>query len=217
MPIRRNPVDEARRHARRQLDDLIRDLRDARHAAGLSQRRVAAAMGVSPQLVSWWESGGGTPDQVQAAAWGATLGLDVPVRSFLAGSPLRDAPQLRVLARCRPFLGNQWRWDTEVRVSPDPRDRRAVDAVLERDGMSIGVEVISRLTDAQAQVRAAIQKRDAADLDRMLLILGNTRYNRAAVRAAQPTLGPTFPVLGRAALRTIRHGYLPPIDGLAFV
>ncbi len=217
MPVRRDPVKEARRRGQWQVGELIRDLRAARLAAGLSQRRVARALGISHQLVSQWERGTGMPDPVRAVMWGGAVGLDVTLRSFPGGSPLRDAGQLRVLARARDRIGGRWSWRTEEPVSQDPRDRRAVDAVIRHNGHSIGLEIITRLTDAQAQVRAALLKQHAAGLDRMLLVLADSRHNRAAVAAARPTLTPAFPLQPRPTLRALQEGRLPASNGLLFV
>ncbi len=217
MSVRRDPMSEARRRGQWQLGELVRDLRAARLATGLSQRRVARALAVSHQLVSQWERGVGMPDPVRAVMWGSAVGLDVTFRSFLGGSPLRDAGQLRVLARARVRIGERWSWRTEAPVSRDPRDRRAVDAVIRRAGRSVGLEIITRLTDAQAQVRAALLKQQAAGLDRMVLILADSRHNRAAVAAATPTLTPAFPLRPRLVLRALQQGHVPASNGLVFV
>jgi transcriptional regulator with XRE-family HTH domain len=217
MGTRRNLIQEADRHARRQVDDVVRVLLDARRAAGLSQEAVATAIGVTHQLVSVWERGVVMPDPVQFAKWGAVVGRDVNLRAFAAGSPLRDAGQLKVLARARIAIGEQWSWQTEVPVSSNSLDRRAIDAVIGHGERRIGVEIITRLTDAQAQVRAAQLKQEAAGLDRMILVFANTRHNREALRAAAPTLLPAFPVARRAILADLRAGRLPAGNGVVFV
>jgi transcriptional regulator with XRE-family HTH domain len=215
--VRRTTIDEAGRRARRQLDEVIRDLRDARLAAGLPQVAVAQALRVSRQAVSLWESGDGAGYTVQLARWGAAVGLDVSIRTFVAGSPLRDAGQLRVLRRARSAIGERWVWRTEVPVSNDPRDRRAFDAVLWEGRFRIGLEVITRLTDAQAQTRAALLKQEVAGLDRMVLVLAQTRRNRAALASASPTLMPSFPMTPRAVLGALRAGRRPAANGIVLV
>lgn len=216
MPGRWNRVDEASRRAHRQLQELLRDLRAAREAAGLSQAAVAGAIGRSRALIAHWERGTVSPDPLQLARWGAAVGLDVPIRAFPAGSPLRDAGQLRLIARARVAIGEGWRWRTEVPVSDDPRDRRAFDVVLMSAAGRIGLEAITRLIDAQAQVRAVILKQEAAELERMVLVLANTRHNRAAVADAAPTLAAAFPTSPRDVQRTLRNGQLPTANGLFF-
>jgi 4-hydroxy-L-threonine phosphate dehydrogenase PdxA len=114
------------------------------------------------------------------------------------------------------MIGGHWMWRTEVPVSTDPRDRRALDIVLAGDAGSIGLEALTRLTDAQAQIRAAILKQEAARLDRILLVLADTRHNRAAVVDAAPSLGGAFPALPREVLRALRTGQLPAANGVLF-
>jgi hypothetical protein len=99
-------------------------------------------------------------------------------------------------------------------VSTDPRDRRALDVVLAGSAGSIGLEATTRLTDAQAQIRAAILKQKAARLDRILLVLADTRHNRAAVVDAAPSLDGAFPASPREVLRALRAGALPPANGI---
>jgi transcriptional regulator with XRE-family HTH domain len=217
VPGRWNRVDEASRRAHRQLLELLRDLRAAREAAGLSQAAVAGAIGRSRALVAHWERGTVRADAIQLARWGAVVGLDVSVRAFPGGAPLRDAGQLRLLARARTAIAGDWRWRTEVPVSRDPRDRRAFDAVLGTAAGTIGLEAITRLTDAQAQVRAALLKQTAAGLDRMVLVLAQTRHNRAAVADGAPTILGSFPASPREVMRALRDGELPKENGIVLV
>ena len=217
MPAQPIRVAEASRGARRRLQDVLADLRAARRAAGLSQATLAAALGASRQLITEWESSHILPDPIQLAEWGAMVGLEVSIRSFPAGSPLRDAGQLRLMARARGVLGEQFAWRTEVPVSDDPRDRRAFDAVLSGGAGRIGLEAITRLTDAQGQVRAATLKQAVARLERVVLVLAETRHNRAAVLDAAPTLQPAFPITAREVLRAIRAGRLPRGNGIVLL
>jgi transcriptional regulator with XRE-family HTH domain len=217
MPKREYRVDEASRRARRQLGELLRDLRAARRAAGLSQAAVAAALGNSRQLMTEWERALRIPNPIELVCWGAALGLEVSLRAYPAGSPLRDAGQLRLLARARAAIGEGWAWRTEVPVSADPHDRRAFDAVLSSSVGSIGLEAITRLTDAQAQVRAVTLKQEAAGLERMVLVLAETRYNRGAVADAAPTLLGAFPASSREVLRALREGRTPSANGIVLV
>jgi transcriptional regulator with XRE-family HTH domain len=142
---RQSVVDEAARRARYQLAEVIRDLRARRLMCGQSISAVAAAIGCSRQLLGKWERGTLIPGLGNLAVWGAVLGLDIPIRTFDAGSPMRDAGQLRLLARARGTISAPWRWRTEVPVAADYRERRAVDAVLSRPEGNIGLEADSCL------------------------------------------------------------------------
>ncbi len=185
--------------------------------AGLSLGIVAAQLGCSRQLVAKWESDRHVPTSVRLAEWGAVLGLDIPIRAFDAGSPLRDAGHLRLLARARKAIGRLWNWRTEVPVTDDPRDRRAIDAVISNPSGLIGLEAITHMTDAQAHVRGAVQKQQALHLDRMILVLADSRHNRAAVKEAAPTLRPAFELGTREVLRALRAGRLPAANGVLLV
>lgn len=218
MPIRRDPIEEAARRARQQVAQVLADLRNARRNAGLSQAAMASALGCSRQLVGAIERGkledvGCT----QLARMGAVVGLDVPIRAFPAGSPLRDAAQLRLLGRFRASVGQIWTWRTEMPVTANPLDRRAVDAVLVRGPHRVGVEAVTRFLDAQAQIRPVLLKQEAAGLERMVLVLADTRHNRAALADGEATISPAFPLRHRALMRDLRVGRLPAANGLVLM
>ena len=218
MPIRRNPVDEAVRRARQQVELVVADVRRARLHAGLSQAAVARSVGCSRQLIGAVEAGR-LEDLgcVQVARIGAAVGLDVTVRAYSSGSPLRDGAQLRLLQRFKSLIGQTWMWQAEAPVSSDPLERRAIDALLVRDGQRIGVEAVTRLLDVQAQVRAITLKQDAAGLGRMVLVLADTRHNRAALIDGAPTLSPAFPLPARTVLRDLASGRVPRANGVILI
>lgn len=213
MGVRIDPIVEAERAGRRQLDDLIRELRLQRILGGYAQRTVANAIGSSRQLLADWERGVIVPGVVSLIRWGAAVGLDVQLRAFTSGSKLRDRGQLRLLDRAHRATGN-WTWRTEVPASSDPADRRAIDAVLSNASGRVGMEAITRFGDAQAHVRAAILKQQSASLDRFILLLADSRHNRKAVRDAAPTLLPAFPLSGRRLLADLRGGRLPSANSV---
>lgn len=214
MGTRRNPVDEAARHADRQLRAARDDLRNARLAAGLSQRSVGRAVGRSRQEIGAIERGELVDiGLVQLARLAAAVGLDVPIRTFAGGSPLRDAAQLSLLERFRVAIGPSLPWRTEVPVSRDPLDRRAFDAVLALGRTSVGVEAITRLTDLQAQIRAITLKQATAGFASVVLVLADTRHNRRAVHDGETTLGAAFPLPPRIVLAALRAGTPPSGNG----
>lgn len=214
MPARVSHVEEAARRAQRQLDEVVSELRSARMAAGLSQATVAHAAGCSQQLIAAFESRLVDPRLVQLARWGAVVGLDIPIRTFASGRRLRDAGQLRLLARFRESVGDLWTWHTEVPVGADPRDRRAIDAVLSRGDVRIGAEAIVRLTDSQSETRRIVLKLHASGLTRMVLVLAKTRHNALSLSGGAPTLLPAFPLSSRDTMRALRAGVAPEANGV---
>lgn len=217
MAIRRSPITEAGRRGADAVDAVVRDIRLARLEAGLTQARVAAVAGISrPQLASL-ECGRRTPTIELLARLAAVVGLELSLRVFPGGAPLRDAGQLRLLARFVDLVGNGWQSRAEVPVSADPRDRRAFDLVLTTGSQRVAVEAVSRLVAADSQVRRIMLKANVARVDAVLLVLADTRHNRDASAAAAPTLRASFPLDPRSAMRALRAGHAPTANGIVFV
>jgi transcriptional regulator with XRE-family HTH domain len=209
-------VNEAERRARRQAAEAIEGLRHARLAAGIRQAAVARALGVSRQLISTWELGRLHPDLIQLARWGAIPGRDVRLSVYAAGSPLRDAAHISLIARARTTITGPWTWHTEVPVTAEALDRRAFDVVLTGNGVRVGLELITRFVDAQAQIRQANVKLEAGGLDRIILALADTARNRETVRAAAPYVTDSYPRDSRTVLAALRAGQPPSANGLIF-
>lgn len=218
MPVRRDPLDDAGRRARYQLERAVDEIRLRRIGAGVSQRRLAQVLKCSRQLIGAMEAGQLQDiGAVQLARMAAAVGLDMPIRTYASGSALRDAAQLRLLGRFRATIGEAWTWHTEVPVSSRTDDRRTIDAVLVRASRRVGIEALTRLTDAQDQVRSFLLKQQAAGLEYMVLVLADTRHNRRALNDASPTLLPAFPCASRSALRDLRAGRVPATNGVVLV
>ena len=179
---------------------------------------MAARLGCSRQLIGAIEAGQlEDVGCIQLARIGAVVGVDIPIRAFPAGSPLRDAAQLRLLERFRDSIGEAWTWRTEVPVSANPLDRRAIDAVLVRAPHRVGIEAVTRILDAQAQTRPILLKQEAAGLQRMVLVLASTRHNRIALVEGAQTLNPAFPLPHRSLMRDLKRGQLPPANGIVLI
>jgi hypothetical protein len=99
---------------------------------------------------------------------------------------------------------------------PIPGDQRAIDLVLDGPGVSVAVECISRLEDAQSTERRARLKQRDAGLGCLILVLADTRHNRQTVAVAT-TLRASFPAPARDVLRALRRGDPPPGDAILFV
>jgi transcriptional regulator with XRE-family HTH domain len=213
MPATERRRDRANRLADRALGEAARELRLARLSAGLSQEQVAASVGVSHSTVSRLERGGvGEASIRQLARVGVVLGLDLSVRFYPGGDAIRDAGHLALLGRLRSRLSPAIRWRTEVPL-PITGDARAWDAVIAKDGWSIGVEAETRLRDTQAVMRRTELKVRDGGLDGLILLLADTRSNRSAVRVGAAEFG-RFTVSQRDALRELGQGRAPGGDAL---
>lgn len=175
--------------------DLIR----ARRASGLSRAEVGKACGLSRTGVQRLESGTRRSTVPELAAYGAAVGLDVRLRAYPAGDPIRDAGQQRLLERLRVRLHPSLRWSTEVPLSIEG-DLRAWDAVIRGAGWRLAVEAETVLDDLQALERKlSLKQRDGGEAH-VLLLVADTDRNRRALRAASGA----FPGFARDARRTLR-------------
>ena len=137
MALRERRMDRGRRLARRALIAIGEELRDARLLAGLTQGAVGHLVGLSHSQISRIERGLVPGVSFQTLAMiGSVLGLDIPLRAYPNGDPVRDAAQLALLARFRALLPRSLRHRTEVPLGI-PGDRRAWDDVIDGPGWSL--------------------------------------------------------------------------------
>jgi transcriptional regulator with XRE-family HTH domain len=215
MTTRDRRLDRAHRNVRRGLIAMGDELRNARISAGLTQQTLGAAVGVSHSTISRIEAGrAGRVSYAQLVAVAAVLGLDLPLRAYPAGDPIRDVAQLELLERLRRRLAPACRWRTEVPLDLQG-DLRAWDAVIGIGGKHLAVEAETRLRDVQAVTRRIALKARDGRIDVVLLLVADTRNNRYVLRLARPELAEMFPVRGASALRDLASGR--PIAASAIV
>lgn len=213
MGGRERAVDIGAARARDTLARLAAEARTTRLAAGLSQRDLGEAIGLSRSQVSRIERGL-SPELtiVVASRLFAVLGMNLSVRAYPAGDPIRDAAHAVLLERLHARCHRSFRWATEVPF-PKPGDLRAWDATATATATApvirIGIEAETRIRDGQAlDRRLALKKRDGG-MDRMILLVASTRANHAALRAYGDILRNRFPVDGRRALELLGAGADP--------
>src|SRR3990170_8338291 len=209
MGSRERAVDIGAARARDILARLMTEARTARLGAGLGQEDVAAALGISRSQYSRMERGL-SPDLSidRAAPLFAVLGHELSVRTFPAGDPIRDVAHAALLERLHARCHRSFRWRTEVPL-PIPGDKRAWDATAVCPTCRIGVEAETRLRDIQAlDRRLALKERDGG-MDRLVLLVLDTRSNREVIRAHGDILAGRFPVNGRRALELLGVGADP--------
>jgi transcriptional regulator with XRE-family HTH domain len=179
----------------------------------MSQAVVAGAAGISRARYGRIERGLVAELSVRdLARLGAVLGLDLGVRLFPAGAPLRDAAQVRKLAQLISLARRPLRCRTEVGLprTTEHVELRSWDAVLDDGSDRMTVEVEMRLHDAQALERRVNLKRGDDPAGRFMLVVADTNRNRS-VLAEQPNLFPDLPRLVPAIVRAaLLAGHLPP-------
>lgn len=209
MASKERAVDRGTRIGRRFLVTCGADIRNARVAAGLSLEDVGRAVKLSYSQVGRIEraehpSAGIT----QLAQIGSVVGLDLGVRFYPGGSPLRDAAHIALLERFRHRLSPELTFRTEVPL-PGRGEQRAWDGMVFGAGDPSGVEAETRLHDVQAlERRVALKARDGG-VSRVILVVAATRGNRLAIREAAASLEGAFPIPGRVALQALATGRDP--------
>ena len=172
-------IARAERRTRAGLVRLGEELAFARKVAGLTLAQVTAVTGISESELSRMERGAAprvTFDAFSRAA--AAVGAEVWFRSYPGGEPVRDIAHIRLSDALRALLGPGF-VRAEVPIG-DPRDLRAWDlTVADVTGATCGIEFETRFLDAQDQLRRLTRKMADGGLDRVLLVIADTRANRA--------------------------------------
>jgi transcriptional regulator with XRE-family HTH domain len=216
MATKDRAVDRGRRDAARHLQMLGSELREARLAAGLSQSRVGHAVGISHPGVSRIE-------RVLAPnvplgrldAFAAVVGLQLSVRLYPAGRPLRDEGQLALLDRLKRRLSPGLSWRTETPV-PIAGDFRAWDASIHGPGWTVFVDAETRIRDVQALDRRTALKRRDTGTDRVILLIADTRSNRTILASLGDSLIRDA-IPGRTILAALQSGMDPGGSGVVLL
>jgi transcriptional regulator with XRE-family HTH domain len=211
---RERRLDLARRRRRQRLATIGDELREARLTAGLSQDAVARAAGTSSSALSRVELGGSQRVSYETlVAIGAILGLDVSIRAYPEGSPLRDTAQLSLLSRFRARIATSLSWRSEVPLSV-PGDRRGWDAVIAGPGWRVAVDAETRLRDVQALLRRIALKARDDRAATVILVVADTRHNRQTLRLYAGDIDPLLPERSDAILSRLEAGDPPPASGI---
>jgi transcriptional regulator with XRE-family HTH domain len=220
MSSRIRKLDEATRYVRLQLRELGDEARQTRLREGLTLDHVAAMVGVSRATIQRIEAGEGRRTAPETLARHcAALGLRASIKAFPIGPPLRDAPQLSLIARMRTRIepgGWAWQYEVGMRILGD---RRALDAVITRHAppRRCGLEFFARFHDCQSQLRDVNLKQRDAGVDRLIVVVRDTNANRRALRGAAVVLREAFPLGTRRVLSALRAGRDPGANGLVLL
>lgn len=214
---RNRPEYEVARLARWILIEAGREIRLARHSAGMRQSDLGRRVGMSKSHISRVEHGRVPSISIpRLARIAAAVGLKPYLKLHLLGRRLLDRPQLELLRRFRQRLHAMWSWETEVPM-PMTGDLRSGDCRIRTPGCSVLVEAITRLSDWQAQSAAAARKKRDLRCDRLILLVAATHANRRALAEAAPVLDGSFPMGTRATLSALADGRDPGADAIVLL
>jgi transcriptional regulator with XRE-family HTH domain len=208
MGTRERRIDVGAARGRALTATVLGELRNSRLDRGIGGTDIARQVGISPAQYSRIERGLTASLSIErASVLLATVGLELSVRAYPAGQPLRDATHAGLLSRFRAALHPSLRFLTEVPF-PTPGDPRAWDAVVSGPGWRLGVEAETRPRRHALERRLALKLRDG-DVSSMSLLLLDTRHNRDFVRAHHEVLRERFPIPGRRSLELLHAGVDP--------
>jgi transcriptional regulator with XRE-family HTH domain len=210
MATRRRSRTDAAQLGREAADLVRRELRAGRLDRNIAGKDVAAAIGLSPAQYSRLERGLTETFPIEHAAMALdAVGLQLAVRVYPGGPPIRDKAQSSLLDRLRACCHVSIRILTEVGL-PIPGDPRAWDVVLIGMGWRHRVELETRPRDYQALIRRInLKARDSGEDAGASLILLDSRHNRDFVKLHQAALTASFPVPAAVALAALRAGTDP--------
>jgi transcriptional regulator with XRE-family HTH domain len=176
---------------------------------GLSLAEVARAVALSVSEVSKIERGLVARVSVyDPSRLHAVVGLELSLKSYPSGQPIRDAAHIVLLTDFRRSLHRSLRWTVEVPL-PISGDRRSWDAVIWGDGWRFGVEAETAPRDFQSVTRRTQLKARDARVDGVLLVLRRTVQTRRFIAEAGSLLPEAFPVNGARAQELLRAGVSP--------
>lgn len=186
----------------------------------MSQADVGRAIGSSHARVGRFERGElDYPDLGFLGGYCSVLGLDLAIRAYPAGDPIRDRAQLALLERLRSRLHPSLRWRPEVGL-PIEGDLRAWDAeITGRQPVMwrTRVEAETRIADGQAlERRLALKLRDDPS-GHLILLVSDTRTNRSALRSLRDGLRELLPLGTRELLAALSNGRDPGGSGIVIL
>jgi transcriptional regulator with XRE-family HTH domain len=215
MPGQERAADRGARRGRALIAELGRELHNARLQHGLSQEAVGRAAGLSDTEIGRIERGQiAAVSVVNLARLAGVVGLELSARAYPTGAPIRDKAHIALLGRLRERVAQTFTWQTEVPLGP-AGDLRAWDALLGLGRERVGVEAETRITDLQAVARRLALKGRDGRVAPVVLLLANTRTNRAALRNVDDSIPGSFPISAPAALAALRDGRI--LEGNAVI
>lgn len=209
MGSQERPADRGRRQGEQIERALVEEYRLGRVGAGLSQRDVGRAIGLSDSEISRIERGRRRDVPIRLLSQLLTVvGLNLSARAFPGAPGLRDAGQIALLGRLRIVVSPTFAWQVEV-VIARAGDLRAWDAALFATSLRIGIDAETRIRDLQAIERRIHLKQRDSGYERAILLVADTRHNRQIINEFRREIEAAFPVPSRVALAALREGRDP--------
>ena len=213
MATTERAYDRGKRRGDRNLQTFGADVRNARLSLGLSQRALGQRVRMPASKLSRMERAK-LPSLTlnDASIVASAVGLDLSVKTYPGGTPIRDTANARRLQVLLKHVGRPLRSRTEVAL-PDRDglpDQRSWDATISDHDDEMGVEVEIKLYDAQAQTRRIHLKWRDSRLARLLVVVADTKANRRVLREFEEYFADLPRLNTKLVLAQLQEGVLPP-------
>ena len=153
---------------------------------------------------------------VDLSRYAAVVGLELSAKLYPAGGPLRGKGHQALIGRFRAVLSPSWSVLAEAPF-PNLGDKRSWDLGLRLDDQRVGIEAETGVRDAQRLVRRIRERDTDGGMDEILLVLADTRGNRAALTELLEALGPRFATPAGPLLAALRNGTALPGSGVLLI
>jgi transcriptional regulator with XRE-family HTH domain len=219
---------QARNRSRYLAERIGRALLEARTGAGLRQRDVAAAAGISQSFYSRLERDGATHATFETVA-ACAIACGTQLAAFIEALPGASLPRdIEHLRRQQAVVAlatrGAWRAVPEHRIDPQAMRSRAIDVYLERPHRRevAVVEIVDLVTDGGAMIRGLTDKVAAIRRERPddwtvagLLVVRGTARNRAIINGLGDLFAARYPAPSRAWLDALGSAdvAMPRADG----
>ncbi len=192
----------------------------ARASARLTRESAAKRAGIARSTFERIEAG--DPGVALGTLVAATdaVGLDLVCQVYPGRDlALRDSGQLNIAQFLSVMAGPAWRVTLE---EPAGNHGEAIDMVLWGPDQILAIEIERLMLDYQAQSRRAAVKRDWLAAQhrrpvRSVLVIEDTRRNRAAMAQWTALLSSARPMGSRAVLASLRSGARLGSDGICWI
>jgi transcriptional regulator with XRE-family HTH domain len=213
-------LHRGRRRGREQLANALRELREARDLAGVSQRTLARELRLAQSTIWRTENALDDVGVVRLAEMASVLGLELAVRTYPVGDSVRDQGQLALGKRFDALLCDRWRVTDET-LLPGLGEQRAWDKLLRLIDSSppylVGVDLETRIRDIQALVRRTRGRERDGRVDAILVVVSDSSINRQLAGELRRALGDGYLSEPREIARALRAGERLPGGGVLLI
>jgi hypothetical protein len=218
MATKETRAMRGRRRGRELISTVLKELEQKRVEAAVSQELVASTLGTSQSAVARVLTNQRTDiGVIELSEIASVLGMELSVRLYPVGDPVRDKGQLALGRRFDARLATAWRVTNET-LLPGPGDRRSWDKLLRLTTSPtrhlVGVDLETRIRDIQALVRRTRERERDGQANAILLVLSDSATNRLLVDEFRHELGPDYETSPGRILAALSEGKSLPGSGV---